>query len=151
MFTEELQGLGVTVTVTPSKSPAEMAAREQYWFNVYLKEIVNGMAQQYRDAGFAGLSGIFSMFGKKKKPEIPWGEIYAQATPVARQYAHDMTVNEEQNRQQAEVQQVAQIRQETGERRSVEASTFKMPEGVTSISRGALVISPVGQAIIRKK
>lgn len=93
---------------------------------------------------------VSGLFGKKKKPKmaIPWNTIYAEALP----HAQEATVQEELQRISAEVQQIATIKRETGEKRSAEASLFKMPEGILSISKGgALVIAPVGQSIIRKK
>lgn len=49
-------GLGIVVTQTPKFDPVKMEARRKYWYDLYYNQIVNNLVQQYRDAGFAGLS-----------------------------------------------------------------------------------------------
>jgi hypothetical protein len=215
MFTEALQGLGLTVTQTTRFDPQRIRARAAVWLDAVVNQMIPqartmmeqsgfsidenlGEREKYRQAAinaipyntlmtkvqaavvnwssaavmpkmkkqgmaammatmyisllnpFVGIGKmVFGMFGKKKKPKMkmPWNTMYAQALP----YAQEATVQEELQRIASEVQQIAKIKQETGEKRSVEASLFKMPEGILSISKGgALVIAPVGQPIIRK-
>lgn len=134
-------GLGLTITVTPKFDPVRMAAREAYWF----QQIVDDLASQYRQAGYVGgLAGLgFSFFGFGKKPSapsIPWGEIYATARPLAHQYA----IDEENARIAQEPMMIEQQRQTEATSRSVTASSFQLPEGVQSVSKGALVLAPVG-------
>jgi len=159
MFTiqEQQLGLGIVITQMTRFDSQRMAAREKYYFN----SIVDDYAKQYVEAGFegyrsefaSGLSGLgfgFFGFGKKKKqevPQIPYEEIFAIARPLARQYARQ----EEENRIVQEEQRIQQERQVETQKVRQRVVEFKLPEGVTSISRGALVISPVGQPVIRKK
>lgn len=141
MFTT---GLGLVVTTTTRFDPTHMAAREKYYFDL----IVEDYARQYREAGFVdGLSGIFDMFSKSKAPKIPWNEIYAEARPLAQQYARQ----EEENRIAEEGLRIQQERYTEIQKVSRAATEYKLPEGVTSISRGALVIMPKGGPVERRK
>jgi hypothetical protein len=95
------------------------------------------------------LHSLFSMFGpKSKKPYLmPWDEIYSAALPHA-----EAEVNKEElARIEAEGVRIEQEVQTEITKTSKVAAAFKLPEGVTSISRGALVIEPVGQPKIIKK
>lgn len=134
--------LGQVLTVTTRFDPTWMAAREKYYYDIVFKQIVDDLAQQYREAGFVGgLSGLgfFGFFGKKPKaPPIPWGEIYKTAEPLARQYAKQYALQEEQLRIQEEGERIKQEKIGIVEKRSVEASSFKLPEGVIGVTRGAL-------------
>lgn len=176
MFTEALQGLGLTVTQTTKFDPTRMNTRFLYWRNVLAQEV----AQQYRDAGFLDglgaaqftpgmlkvgslpvlgnilnlvskvpiIGGMFcGIFGGCSKPHIPWGEIYAMVDPIARDYAKQ----EEEYRIAEESQNIQQQHTTAIEKQSSEAAMFKLPEGVTSISRGALVMAPVGAPVEVRK
>jgi hypothetical protein len=165
MFTEALHGLGITVVQTTKFDPTRVNARYLYWRNVLAQEV----AQKYRDAGFldglgaakftpgmlqAGkipilgnilniaskipiIGGMFcGIFGGCDIPHIPWGEIYAMVEPYARDYA-----KQEEEARIAEEQRGIQVQHTTAiEKQSAQAATFKLPEGVTSITRGALVM-----------
>ena len=79
-------------------------------------------------------------FGKKKKPyPMPWVDLYSQALGPAKA----QTNYEELERLMKEGIRIEQEKQTEITRVSRAGSMFKLPEGVTSISRGALVISPV--------
>lgn len=204
MFTQGLQGLGLTVTVTTKFDPQRIRERLKYWIESTVDEMAIQARADIRGAGMIpneggragylkaaldrGLSNLVnwsttvpvpkgpnaaktygmmaakmvigivfpwvgigmalsSFLGKKKKKRmgIPWNALYGAALP----YAQTQTKAEELQRIAQEVVEIAEIKKVTGEKRSAEASLFKMPEGITSISRGALVISPVGQPIIK--
>jgi hypothetical protein len=87
------------------------------------------------------------VFGGCKKPRIPWGKIYATVEPYARQYAKE----EEEARIEEESHNIQVQRQVAVEKRSAEAAVFKLPEGVTSISRGALVLGVKGSPVEVRK
>lgn len=210
MFTEEVPGLGVIVTVTPKFDPQRMRSRYAYWIDQYADQMLIEVRDQIASAGLdpwdigrgearakallafnpitmmagvnwsaaiaspkaptmmktygmmagklaigialpivgiAIMAGEFLFGGKKKRMNIPWGSIYAQAADPAAQ----TTKEEEIARAASEVVQIAEIKQKVGEQRSAEASLFKMPEGILSISKGgALVIGPVGAAVEKR-
>jgi hypothetical protein len=87
---------------------------------------------------------LFSMFGKKKKKPypMPWDQIYSAAIEPARALVN----KEELERIEAEQMRIKQTVSEESTKISARAATFKLPEGVTSISKGALVIAPSSQA-----
>ena len=91
---------------------------------------------------------VSSLFGKKKKKKMstPWNAIYAAAMP----YAQSQTKAEELNRIAEEGQRIQQERFVEVQKVRGRAVEFKLPELVKGIDRGALVVSPVGPAIIRK-
>lgn len=87
---------------------------------------------------------LSTMFGgKEKKPyPIPWDEIYSAALPPAKAY----TNQEELQRIEAEKVRIEQEVQTEVTKTSKAAALFKLPEGVTSFSRGAMVIDLKSQA-----
>jgi len=92
---------------------------------------------------------LYSMFGKKKKKPrmgIPWDDIYTKALP----FAQESVVTEESNKIIEEAQQTQQLRTETMEKRSQEAVLFKLPEGITAIRRGALVMALKGGPVEKR-
>jgi hypothetical protein len=182
MFTlYEQSGLGLVVRATTKFDPRRMAAREAYWYKIYFDYVVNEMADNYRAAGFAGISGtapgmipthkipvlrnvigtigkipvvgklICGIFGGCKKPKIPWGKINAEAAAVARPIAKETAMEEENARIQEENVRIATERQTAVEKKSQEGAAFKLPEGVTSISRGALVMKLKGGPTEKRK
>lgn len=92
---------------------------------------------------------IGSFFGKKKKPKIPmpWDTLYSTALPYAKEQTNAEEIArilEEQQRVQKEY--VAEV-----EKVSARGAQFKLPEGVTAITKGgALVIQPRGKPTVRK-
>jgi len=91
---------------------------------------------------------VFSLFGKKEKPKmaIPWNSIYNQALS----FAQETTVNEEAYRIIEEKQRTEQFRVKAVEKISQEGALFKLPEGVTAIRRGALVMALKGPSVETK-
>jgi len=87
------------------------------------------------------LYSLVGMFSKpKKKPYLmPWDDIYSAALP----HAKAETNKEELARIEAEGVRIEKEVQTEITKTSEAAAMFKLPEGVTSISRGALVMSPV--------
>jgi hypothetical protein len=91
---------------------------------------------------------VASFFGKKKKKMgMPWNAIYAQAIP----YAVGATKQEELNRIAEEEARIKQEQfTEVQKVRGAEV-VFKLPEGVTSITKGgALVIQPRSKPIEKR-
>lgn len=91
------------------------------------------------------LHSVIGMFGKKeKKPyPIPWDDIYSQVLP----YAKAQTNKEELYRIEKEIVEVKEIHQKAITKASEAAAMFKLPEGVTSITKGgALVVNLKSQA-----
>lgn len=86
------------------------------------------------------------IFGGCKKPKVPWGKIYAQVEPIARQYARE----EEESRIAEEKYTTETVRQTTGEQRSREAAVFKMPEGTLGIRRGAIQMVLKGGSVEKR-
>ena len=91
---------------------------------------------------------LFDMFGGKEKPKmaIPWNSIYSQALS----FAQETTVNEEAYRIIEEKQRTEQFRVKAVEKMSQEGALFKLPEGVTAIRRGALVMALKGPSVETK-
>lgn len=88
---------------------------------------------------------ISEMFGgKEKKPyPIPWDEIYSAALSPAKAY----TNQEELMRIEAEKMRIEEEKQTEITKVSKAAAMFKLPEGVTSITKGgALVLNLQSQA-----
>lgn len=100
---------------------------------------------------WVGIAWALSSFlGKKKKPQmpIPWGAIYAAALP----YAQQMTQAEEQQRIAAEEERIKQERYTEITKVSAKAAAFQLPEGVTSITKGGvLMMQPKGKPVERRK
>lgn len=48
-------GLGIVVKQSTRFDPRRMAARYEYYYNLFYNKVVELLAQQYRDAGFEGL------------------------------------------------------------------------------------------------
>ena len=92
------------------------------------------------------LYSVVGMFGKKeKKPyPIPWEEIYSQALP----YAKAQTNKEELDRIEAEKVEIKHEVEAAVTKQSETAAMFKLPEGVTSITGGALVMNLQSQSHI---
>lgn len=97
--------------------------------------------------GVAWAISSFVSGKKKKKMPIPWNAIYAAALP----YAQQSTKQEELNRIAEEEERIKQERfTEVQKVRGAEV-LFKLPEGVTSITKGgALVIQPRSQPIEKR-
>lgn len=92
---------------------------------------------------------LTSLFGKKKKTmAMPWGTIFTNAVPYARQ----MTEQEEYARIMAEGIQIEQERRVEVKKQSERATQFKLPEGVTSISKGGVLkVQPKGGPVEVRK
>lgn len=89
--------------------------------------------------GFA--LAISQMFGPKKKMALPWNSIFTQAIPYARQIVEQ----EEIARIQEEKARIESERRTEIKRQSEQATQFKMPEGVTRVTKGGvLMIQPKG-------
>lgn len=86
------------------------------------------------------------VFKKKKKMAIPWNTVYGQALS----FAKEQTVQEESNRIIEEMQRTQQLRVQAVEKMSQEGAVFKLPEYVTGIKRGALVMALKGQPVETK-
>lgn len=110
-------------------------------YGMMAAKMIVGIAFPWVGIGMA----VSSLFMKKKKKTmaIPWNAIYAAAVP----YAQDMTKAEELQRIADETHEIEVVRQKVMEQRSAEAAAFKLPEGVTSISRGALVMALKGSPV----
>lgn len=48
----EKEALGIVVAMRPKASAAQLAAREEYWYNQILDQMANDLADQYRQAGY---------------------------------------------------------------------------------------------------
>lgn len=102
---------------------------------------------------------VVDMFSNKKKPiAVPWADIYSSALP----YAMAMTNKEELERIEEETaKEVARIKeeerqvQETVQKaitsQSAMAASFRLPEGVISVSKGALVMNAGAPRIVEQK
>jgi hypothetical protein len=94
---------------------------------------------------------ICGIFGGCKKPRIPWDKINAEAAAVARPIAKETAIDEENARIQEENIRIATERQTAVEKKSQEGAIFKLPEGITSISRGALVMAVKGSPVEKRR
>ncbi len=95
---------------------------------------------------------ITGMFGPKKKMPMPWETIFTQAVPYARQ----LTEQEEVARIQEEKERIKYERMVEVKRQSEQATQFKLPENVTSVTKGGVVMlktkgGPVETRIEAKK
>lgn len=108
-------------------------------------QLAVGLALPWVGAAWAISSFVFGK--KKKKMPIPWNAIYAAALP----YAQQSTKQEELNRIAEEEERIKQERfTEVQKVRGAEV-LFKLPEGVTSITKGgALVIQPRSQPVEKR-
>ena len=98
---------------------------------------------------WVGLSYVlFGFLKKKKKPKmaIPWHAVYGQALP----FAKEQTVQEESSRIIEEMQRTSQLRVRAVEKVSQEGALFKLPEYVTGIKRGALVMALKGGPVEKR-
>lgn len=171
--------LGIVVTVSTRFDPTRMRQREAYWFAQIVSDLVKQYQDAGYEgscstslSGLSGVSGLginipgvsfvvpivakipiiggfFSSFfgGKPKKPSVPCADIYVMARPQA----HQIAMDEENARIVQEQTQVEQQHQTVITQQSVTASSFQLPEGITSISKGALVIAPTGGPVEKRK
>jgi hypothetical protein len=112
-------------------------------YGMMAAQLVIGIVFPWVGLGLA----VSKLFGKKKKMAMPWNAIYAAAVP----YAQQMTQAEELERIAKETREIEVQRTTALETRSAEAAKFKLPEGITSISRGALVMAVKGKPIEVRK
>lgn len=130
---------GITWTQNTFKTPNEAMK--------YVKMLGTG-ALTYVLPWVGAIVAISSMFGGKKKMGMPWGTIFVNAVPYARQ----MVEQEEYARIMAEGVRVQEEKKVEIKRQSEQATQFKLPEGVTSITKGGvLMIQPKGGPVEVRK
>jgi hypothetical protein len=90
---------------------------------------------------------VTSMFGKSKpKMAVPWNAVYGTASP----YAQEATIAEESNRIAEEGARIQQEQITATEKSSQVGARFQLPEGVTAIKHGALVMALKGPSVETK-
>lgn len=118
---------GITWASNTFKTPSQAMT--------YVKMLGTG-ALVYALPWVGAIVALTSMFGGKKKMGMPWGTIFVNAVPYARQ----MTEQEEYARIMAEGVRVQEERKVEIKKQSEQATQFKLPEGVTSVTKGGVIM-----------